>query len=215
MHNVRLAGTTTSAIFAPMRSLYRTGAFALLLVAGLPQAAPADPLSLEGEIQRGDTLVHRFEKDDGKFEIRMVPVQQGWGIWVGDPSDRQRNYVIVATPPFRGINPAVIQGWHFRNSDNTGPNRAGEDHVNAPGRIRTFAFVLDGAGYQAAHEALDILMWPEGREASEIDAARTRLDAVPKANVTLEIEALELGNLVEGQKAWIERLAFRLQIDHP
>ena len=124
---------------------------ALLLLAAFATPAAADPLVLRGEAQRGDTVVHPFEHDGQAFEFRLKPVGHGWSIWIGYPVNRERNQIVVATPPYRGINPAIIQGWHFRNADNSGPNKPGKDHVNAPQKIRHFAFVLDGAGYQAAH----------------------------------------------------------------
>jgi hypothetical protein len=34
-------------------------------------------------------------------------------------------------------NPREIEGWHFRNSDNTGPN---DGSVNAPQEVREFIF---------------------------------------------------------------------------
>ena len=170
---------------------------------------------LQGEIQRGDTIVHPFEHNGLMYEFRLVPVGHGWQIWVGDPRNRQRNHVVVATPPYRGINPAIVQGWHFRNADNSGPNIAGEGNVNAAQKTREFAFVLDGAGYQGAREALEILMWPEDRKEAEITDAEKRLAAIPKAQAALEIVALELGNLIKGEQAWIERLAFRMQINLP
>lgn len=188
---------------------------ALILSLALSLPAQADPLELRGEAQRGETLIHAFEHDGRKYQLRLLPVADGWSVWIGDPINRDRNYVLPATPPYRGINPAVIQGWHFRNADNTGPNKPGEVNVNAPGRIRKFAFVLDGAGDQVGREAMDILLWPEGHKESEIMAAEKRLKEIPKAGVTLEIEALELGNLVKGEQAWIERMAFRLRIELP
>jgi hypothetical protein len=187
----------------------------LLLVAAFARTGMAEPMLLEGEIQRGETMIHRFEYSGNQFEFRLVPMAQGWAVWIDSPGNRQRNYVVVVTPPFRGINPAVIQGWQFRNAANTGPNKPGEGGVNAPGKVRNFGFVLDGSGYQAAHEALDVLMWPDRHSEQDLKAAIARLDDVPKAMAKMEIEALELGNLVEGDKAWIERMAFRLQINLP
>lgn len=188
---------------------------ALFLSAGFAQPVLADPLDLQGEVQRGETLVHRFEHDEHRFELRLIPMGRGWSVWIGDPANRERNFVVVASPPYRGITPSVIQGWHFRNADNTGPNEPGEHDVNAPGRTRKFAFVLDGGGYQAAREALEVLLWPEGRKESDIKAAEARLKALPRAGVTIEIDALELGNLIKGEQAWIERMAFRLRIELP
>ena len=175
----------------------------------------ADQKEFRGGIQRGDTLVHSFEYDGRKFEFRRAPMGHGWLIWIGDPMDRERSHVAVATPPQRGINHAVIQGWHFRNADNSGPNEPGEGNINAPGKTRQFAFVLDAAGYQAAREALEILMRPDGRDKAEIEAAGERLKAAPTARAVMETAALELGNLVGGEQAWIERLAFRICIDLP
>ena len=190
-------------------------AAALFVCAGFAPPALADALDLQGEVQRGDTIVHPFEHDGRKFEFRLLPMGQGWSVWIGDPMYRERNQVVVATPPFRGINPSVIQGWHFRNADNTGPNEPGEGNVNAPGKTREFAFVLNGADYLAAREALEILLWPDGRDEAEIQSAKKRLEDIPTAGAVIEIEALELGNLVRGEQAWIERMAFRLRIDLP
>ena len=190
-------------------------AAALLVCAGHAPPAVADPLDLRGEVQRGDTIVHPFEHDGRNFEFRLIPMGQGWLVWIGDPMYRERNRVVVAAPPFRGINPSVIQGWHFRNAGNTGPNEPGEGNVNAPGKTRKFALVLDGADYLAAREALEILLWPENRDEAEIQAAERRLESVSTASAVMEIEALELGNLVEGEQAWIERMAFRLRIELP
>jgi hypothetical protein len=44
------------------------------------------------------------------------------------------------TPPLHGPNPRWIEGWHFRNSNNTGPNDVGSSNVNAPGERRQFVF---------------------------------------------------------------------------
>lgn len=214
-HDRYLAQPAGGAIFAG--EMQRPGwiILAVVLLFAFASPAAADPLVLQGEAQRGDTVVHQFELGGHKLEFRLVPIGQGWSIWIGEPANRERNQVIVATPPYRGINPAVIQGWHFRNADNTGPNKPGEGNINAPGKIRKFALVLDSAGYQAAQEALEILMWPENRSEDEIKEAENRLKAVPKARAVMEIEALELGNLIEGEQAWIERMAFRVRINLP
>jgi hypothetical protein len=128
---------------------------------------------------------------------------------------RGHNYVTAVTPPFRGVNPAVIQGWHFRNKDNTGPNEPGDGNVNAPQMERRFAFVRDSAGYQSAQEALEILLWPGGRPEEDVRNAENQLALVPRIEGVIWIEALELGNLVAGEQAHIERLAFRIRLELP
>ena len=191
-------------------------AFAVVaaLAAGVT-AARADPLTFRGEVARGDTVVHRFTHGDARLEFRLAPVTYGWIIWIGNPELPEQNYVTLSTPPFRGISPAIIEGWHFRNVDNTGPNAPGPGNVNAPQKERAFAFVLDPSGRRRAAEALDILMWPVGREEAEIKAAGERWREVDKVEGKLRVEALELGNLVAGERAWIERMAFAVTIDLP
>jgi hypothetical protein len=42
------------------------------------------------------------------------------------------------TPPWHSVpNPREIEGWHFRNADNIGPN---DGSVNAPQELREFIF---------------------------------------------------------------------------
>ena len=189
--------------------------FVLSLGVATTGPAAADPLELRGEVSRGDTLVHQFDHDGARYEFRLVPMGGGWTIWIGDPMQRDQNYVTAVTPPLRGVNPAVIQGWHFRNKDNTGPNEPGNGNVDAPQMERGFAFVRDGAGYQAAQEALEILLWPGDRQEEEVRNAEDRLALVPRIEGTMWIEALELGNLVAGEQAHIERMAFRIGLKLP
>lgn len=170
---------------------------------------------LRGEVSRGETMIHRFDYEGTAYEFRLVPTGGGWTIWIGDPAHRDHNYVAVATPPFRGINPAIIEGWHFRNSDNTGPNAPGETNVSAPQKERHFFFARDEAGYQEAQEALEILLRPDGRSESEIRNAELRLAIVPHGEGTLWVDALELGNLTPGERAHIERMAFRVRLQLP
>jgi len=189
--------------------------FALSVGIAVAGSAAADPLEFRGEINRGDTLVHRFEHDGAQYEFRLVPAGGGWAIWIGDPMQRDRNYVSAVTPPFRGINPTVIEGWHFRNKDNTGPNEPGDGNINAPQKERRFAFVQDGAGYQAAKEALETLLWPDGHTEEDIRNAEEQLANVPQFQGVMLVEALELGNLIADEQAHIERLAFRVRLELP
>ncbi len=188
---------------------------ALILVVAASSSVIAEPLQLRGEISRGETLVHQFKHGAMLYEFRLVPSGSGWTIWIGDPMRREYNYVTAVTPPFRGINPAVIEGWHFRNKDNTGPNEAGADNVNAPQRERRFAFVKDSSGFQAAQQALDVLLWPDGHSDADIKDAEQRIARIPRFEGMLLIEALELGNLIPGERAHIERMAFRVTLELP
>ncbi len=193
-------------------------ALAFAVVAALATGAAsagADPLTFRGEVARGDTVVHRFKHDGAGLEFRLAPVTYGWIIWIGNPELPEQNYVTLATPPFRGISPAIIEGWHFRNADNTGPNLPGPGNVNAPQKERAFAFVMDPSGRREAAEALDIMLWPNGRDEAVVEAAEIRWREIAKAEGKLRVEALELGNLAAGERAWIERMAFAVTIELP
>lgn len=191
-------------------------AIGVLLLALLGPAAQAETTSFHGEVAGGDTVVHRFEHKGHAFEFRLLPTRDGWIIWIGDPVNRDRNFVAAATPPFRGaVNPAVIQGWHFRNSDNTGPNEPGPKNVNAPQKRRNFAFVLNSEDFVRARQTLDVLLWPNDRPPEELTAAEAAFARIPKARGTMQITALELSNLVKGERASIDRMAFSVTIDWP
>lgn len=69
--------------------------------------------------------------------VRLVPTDLGWSLQI---SMKARNAEVLSrlTPPWHFVpNPTEIEGWHFRNRDNTGPNRGS---VNAPQKLREFIF---------------------------------------------------------------------------
>ena len=86
-----------------------------------------------GEVLKGRS----FERQVGaNLFFRLVPEELGWSISMGNKAPRE-NFCSVVTPPYRGMNALRIEGWHFRNADNTGPNDGG---VNAPRELREFIF---------------------------------------------------------------------------
>jgi len=191
----------------------------IALAAAAPRAAAAEtaaessePITLAGEVIRGASYAVKLIKG---LEFRLKPIEFGWLIWVGDPARPDDNYAAIVTPPFHGPNDTVIEGWHFRNSDNTGPNEPGSKNLNVPQERRSFRFVITRAAYESARAALDIMLWPSGRTAAEIEAAGERWDSVATASGELMITELELGNLVPGKQAWIEGMAFTLVLRYP
>lgn len=86
----------------------------------------------EGEVY-GST---GFETHAGPNTFALVPAPFGWRIAVRDAAGQD---LPVFTPPLRpvGNSPLDIAGWHFRNRDNSGPNRG---ELNAPQMIRKFTF---------------------------------------------------------------------------
>jgi len=86
-----------------------------------------------GTVKAGEHFQHAL---DGRFTFTMEPSEYGWLVAVyeiGRNEDLAR-----LTPPFHFVpNPTQIEGWHFRNEDDTGPN---DGSVNAPQEEREFIF---------------------------------------------------------------------------
>lgn len=189
-------------------------ALALFVVAGWSLAGQTAPPAraaetLTGTVVRGEAFERPLREG---LAFRLVPGSHGWILWIGDPARPDENYAAVATPPLRGPNPLDIQGWHFRNADNTGPNTAGPKNLNVPQRLRAFAFVRDRPAFLAASDALGVALWPAGHTAGQVAAALAAYERLEKGTGRLEITGLELGNLAAGERAWIERMEFRLTI---
>jgi hypothetical protein len=100
-----------------------------------------------------------------------------------DISQGTQRYLASMTGPRQGPNPIEIEGWHFRNAANTGPNTG---DVNAPDETRRFLFSP---------------RWPHCEEAVGLEK---------DGQGVLEITDMELGNLAEGEKASIARMHFRV-----
>ncbi len=172
-----------------------------------------DPYFFKGEIVRGE----KFEKVlPNGLVFALLPEEyvetgwMGWTVHIGPSSDSSQNYAGIATPPFRGTNTLQILGWHFRNVDNTGPN---DGSVNAPQEERGFGFVLREEDYQIASDAVECIMWPSLCEDMDVQAAIDLHQSVSMGTGTLQITSLELGNLKQGEQAWIEYMEFEVEID--
>ncbi|MEX1021421.1 MAG: hypothetical protein WDZ49_17300 [Litorilinea sp.] len=168
---------------------------------GSSSAEDPGQYTLSGEIRRGQTLELEMAND---LVLWLVPYGEDWELQVSPriPTGDQPapDYGLVVTPPFRSLNSRQIQGWHFRNADNSGPNQAGADSVNAPQEVRHFCYVLDSASYARAFTRF-----------FENGDALAGLEDIQAAGAILTIEELELGNLVTGEQAWIESMQFRLE----
>ena len=161
-----------------------------------------------GRVERGEVFEQQIAPN---LVFRLIPLAQDWEIWIGDSTDSGHNFSDVVTPPLYGINPRQIEGWHFRNSDNSGPNQAGEKNVNAPQYERRFCFVLNEADYQAAYAWLDA---HKGATAQVSGTVESRYQMAERATGAVSIRELVLGNL-DGERAWIERMEFGVEITVP
>ena len=91
------------------------------------------------EYVKGEVLQGRpFSKSTpGGWILTLVPGQGGWFLQI-TTKGREKEDLSRLTPPWHFVpNAREIEGWHFRNQDNTGPN---EGSVNAPQELRDFIF---------------------------------------------------------------------------
>lgn len=164
-----------------------------------------------GEVPKGRS----FERQIGaNLFFRLVPEELGWSISVGSKAVPE-NFCSVVTPPYRGMNALRIEGWHFRNSDNSGPNEPGPKNVNAPQELREFYFVLNEADYGRAFDARRIFLWPYNYSKQQIDAAEGAHAKVRKGRGKLMIRDLKLNAIELGKQAGIDRMAFEVELTFP
>jgi hypothetical protein len=145
---------------------------------------------ISGTVRATESFTAPFGPD---FRFTLSPTPWGWFLSIrgrGGPEDMAR-----CTPPFHFVpNPREIEGWHFRNADNTGPNDAGPKNVNAPQEVREFVFAPALAATQA-------------------DLASTCGERFGRG--VLRIEAFELSPLQPGERARFESLKFAVELWWP
>lgn len=92
--------------------------------------------TIRGKIVRGSTF---SRSTPSGWILRLAPIRQGsgWLLSVG-VKGRESEDLSRLTPPWHFVpNAREIEGWHFRNGGNTGPN---DGSVNAPQELREFIF---------------------------------------------------------------------------
>jgi hypothetical protein len=90
--------------------------------------------AFRGSLTAGESWV---ATTPGGWILRLVPTPEGWLVQV-TAIGRKEEDLARLTPPFHFTpNPRFIEGWHFRNVENTGPN---DGSVNAPQELREFIF---------------------------------------------------------------------------
>lgn len=97
--------------------------------------AESQTIKFEGKVKRGKIFSYPL---NGLLNFVLKPSSDGWSIYIRSNNHHDKNLADF-TPPYHGPNPLYISGWHFRNSDNTGPNE-GPKSLNVPGEIREFMF---------------------------------------------------------------------------
>ena len=148
---------------------------------------------LSGEVQRGE----RFAAPVGIWLLQLDPMPQGWHASVIVP-ERPDDSIARFTPPLHGPNALLIEGWHFRNADNTGPN---EGSVTVPQHLRSFIFSPE------VGREID----PAVREITGDDISR--IEAYGRG--WLYIDAFTLTPPAQGERAAFETMSFTACLTWP
>jgi hypothetical protein len=89
---------------------------------------------ITGEVVRGKTFT---QQTPSGWIFKLIPIEEGWFLEI-TMKGREGDDLSRLTPPWHFVpNAREIEGWHFRNKDNTGPN---DGSVNAPQELREFIF---------------------------------------------------------------------------
>jgi hypothetical protein len=132
-----------------------------------------------GTVLQGET----FSRPFGGFVFNLEPTEFGWTI---DIAQGKRHYLANMTGPVHFVpNSIDIEGWHFRNLNNTSAN-TGE--INAPDERRIFIF---SPRWNRCTKATGIAR--DGRG-------------------VLEITDMDLSNVEEGKKASILKMRFAVRL---
>ena len=158
-------------------------------------AAARNTVVFTGEVERGQLFARGFGE---RFAFLLRPGKHGWWITIHD--ERGTRDLSVYTPPWHTPNPRDVVGWHFRNSDNTGPNECGEKNVNAPQEERPFIFSPEvgrtiPSASKPSHEEMD------------------RIRAFGRGLLT--IEDYRITEIYPGYRASFEWLSFRVELSWP
>ncbi|HSR17168.1 MAG TPA: hypothetical protein VLM39_03655 [Ignavibacteriaceae bacterium] len=160
---------------------------------------------------KGENYKYEISKD---LIFELLPIEYGWLISIRNKSQSE-NYCGIATPPFHGINSLYIEGWHFRNADNSGLNGAGEKNINAPQETREFSFLLDHEGYKKTVDLLDTMMHHGNISPEKIMEAEAGFEKIKKGNGKLEIIEMKLENLKLNEKSAFSYMKFSAELNIP
>jgi hypothetical protein len=150
---------------------------------------------LQGALKRGDEFARTTPAG---WVLTLRPLADGWFLQV-TVKGREKEDLARLTPPWHFVpNPREIEGWHFRNAENTGPNDGG---VNAPQELREFIF--------SPSVGRDIEYHGSGTSKDEVDKVRAF------GRGWLFIERYTLTPTARGTRAAFETMAFSACLTWP
>ena len=207
---------TDDTICEPTTSPFATPVTNDLNDAYAPNVTITRVCTFSGHVTRGQFYTHEIVKGL-IFCLRPSTSwhkNDGWEIVISDTTDDKRNQGFngIVTPPFHGMNPIDIEGWHFRNDKNTAEN---DGSVNAPQKIREFNFVINRNDFEKVWSATMCKLWNECENGLTQNEAGKIIATTPRSRGVLNITNFELGNLIPNDKAWFESMDFEVKIYLP
>ncbi|MHC1782176.1 MAG: hypothetical protein AB9891_05340 [Anaerolineaceae bacterium] len=174
---------------------------------------------LSGHIIRGQTYNQKINDDLG-FCLTPISSSQehkntGWEMIVGNPTknDCGENFASIVTPPFRGNLMFGIEGWNFRNEENSSEN---DGSINAPQKERTFSYLLNQNDYDIAKKEFRCYQWKvDCPENTGSENSFKNLFLLPRSYGKFTITEINLGNLVRNDDPWIESMNFNAEFYLP
>jgi hypothetical protein len=171
---------------------------------GQPKSPPNLSIRLHGEVHRSE----KFEREIGRgLVFRLVPDEYGWNIEVG-PKDGTDNYMDCVNEPLHGITPYQIEGWLFRNDNNSANLKPSELLTPGIGEKREFQFVLTAADEARSCADMEKMEYTYDQKAAEPMAASRLFGVLAGGDGSVTITSMTLGNLKPGVQAWIESMEF-------
>jgi hypothetical protein len=170
------------------------------------------PTRITGEVRHGE----RFERPIGAgLYLRLEPYPEGgWHIEVGparetDRSEDADDFAGCVNLPFHGTTDRDIEGWHFRNDDNTGAR----DRPATPGvgEKRWFDFVLTEEADTAECDNVGRTQYSYN-DPIERAQGEDAWGALRSGRGWLTITGMTLGNLVPGEHASIAAMTFEAEV---
>lgn len=182
-----------TAVHAPARAQETAPECRDTVIAGRVEGGEAFAAALPGG------LVFRLDPE------RQVRNLQGWTIRVTPATDSTKDYAMVVTPPYRGMNARYVSTAYGIPAAET-----------LSLAFREFQYAGAAADHDAAARALDVLLWPASHTETEIDSANAVLKSVPFYPAMLEIEDGGTRD-PDGDHplGLIERIAFRARLCVP
>ena len=181
---------------------------ALLFLSGIGSGQSKSPPSLSVRLRGEVHHSEKFEREIGRdLVFRLIPDEYGWDIEVG-PTDRMDNYMDCVNGPLHGITPYQIEGWLFRNDDNTANRKPSELMTPGIGEKREFQFVLTARDQERSCADLDRMEQIYDDKAPDRRAATGHFGEHAGGDGSVTITSMTLGHLNPGAQAWIESMRF-------